>query len=49
MRSLNAFILTCDREVNVNVTFGRLIFETDSGQVLVVGLAKVERELIING
>ena len=38
-----------DGEVDVDVHFSRRVLEVDAGQVLVVGLAQVEGELVVDG
>ena len=38
-----------NREVHINVRFGRDILEVDGGVVLVLGFAEVEGELVVNG
>ena len=38
-----------NREVHINVRFGRDILEVDGGVMLVLGFAEVEGELVVNG
>lgn len=38
-----------DGEVDVDVLFGRVVLEVDGREVLVVRLAQVERELVVDG
>ena len=49
IRSLTSFINTFDWEIDVNVTFGGLIFKAYSSQMFVVYFTQIKSELVVDG